>query len=225
MKLDMAGVLPMLAMPTHRDIPAATVRCLLETQHALLSHGMGSEMQMQVGGSLVHHARTKAAWQFLQSGCTHLFWVDSDIVWRSEDFLRLLALGTKLECVCAAYPTRGEPIRFFIGISEAQTYESNEFGCLPISASGLGFCCVQRGVIERLAEKAPKLLYPDVEDGPVPRIFRCDDDGTRARGEDMAFFADVRALGLQVWLDPKINLGHIGQKEYRGDLMLHLEQT
>jgi hypothetical protein len=39
------------------------------------------------------------------------------------------------------------------------------------------------------------------------------------RGEDMAFFADLRDLGYTVWLYPNIQLGHIGTKTYRGDLM------
>lgn len=225
MKMDMAGVRVMLAMPTHRDVPAQTVRSLLETQHVLASNRIVSDIQMQVGGSLVHHARTKAAWHFLQSDCTHLFWVDSDMSWAAKDFLRLLAVGTKLECVFAAYPCRAEPIRFFLAFDEAKTYESNEFGCLPVRGAGLGFCCVQRQVIEKIAAQSPKLHYPDVEGGPVPRIFRCDERDGYARGEDIAFFDDVRSLGFQTWLDPSIELGHIGSKEYRAKFSDHLMET
>ena len=222
MKLNMASVKVMLAMPTHRDIPASTVRSLLETQHVLALNNIASDIQMQVGGSLVHHARTKAAWRFLKSDCTHLFWVDSDMSWRAQDFVRLLAIGTKLECVYAAYPCRGEPIRFFIALDETQKYESNEFGCFAVRGAGLGFCCVQRKVIEALAEQSPRLKYPDIDDGPVPRMFRVDEIDGYARGEDIAFFDDVRGLGFTTWLDPSIELGHIGVKEYRAKLMDHL---
>jgi hypothetical protein len=223
MEFDMTGIRPMLAMPTHRDIPAATVRSLLETQHALLRRGIQSDIEMQVGGSLVHHARTKAAWHFLQSKCNRLFWVDSDIVWTGDDFIRLLALSTKLECVAAAYPCRAEPMKFFLGIDgEEHIYEANEFGCISVNSLGLGFSVIQREVIEKLAERAPKLEYPDIDEGPVPRIFRCDDHDGYARGEDMAFFSDVRELGYKVWLDPHIELGHIGVKEYRASIADHL---
>ncbi len=213
----------MLAMPTHRDIPAATVRSLLETQDSLTRRGIPSLMEMQVGGSIVHHARTKAAWHFLQSEATHLFWVDSDIVWSADDFVRLLAIGTKLACVSGAYPCRAEPMRFFLGVDQAgKAYEANEYGCIPINGLGLGFTVVQREVMERLADIVPRLEYPDIEEGPVPRLFRCDEHEGRARGEDMAFFSDVRALGYQVWLDPSITLGHIGTKEYRASISDHL---
>jgi hypothetical protein len=41
-------------------------------------------------------------------------------------------------------------------------------------------------------------------------------DGVRhRRGEDGAFFDDIRALGHKVWLDPTIELGHVGTKVYR----------
>ncbi len=56
-------------------------------------------------------------------------------------------------------------------------------------------------------------------DKPIARIFRCDSDKGWFRGEDMAFFADVRALGYQTNLDPQIDLGHIGPKEYRGSIL------
>jgi hypothetical protein len=222
MKLSMANVKVMLAMPTHRDIPAGTVRSLLETQHVLASSNIASDIEMQVGGSIVHHARTKAAWNFLKSDCTHLFWVDSDMAWLAKDFIRLLAIGTKLECVFATYPCRAEPIRFFVSFDEKQAMHSNEFGCLPVNGAGLGFCCVQREVVQKIADQSPKLRYPDIDDGPVPRIFRCDDRDGYARGEDIAFFDDIRMLGYQTWLDPSIELGHIGSKEYRAKFSDHL---
>lgn len=181
--------------------------------------GIPFEFEMQVGSSLVHHARSKAAWRFLQSKCNRLFWIDSDIAWKGSDFIRFLALSTKMECVCAAYPAKMDPATFFLNVSGL--VESNEYGCLPIVGAGLGFTIVQRGVIERLAEKAPKLKFPDLPE-KIPHIFRLDDDGGEARGEDMAFFADVRALGYAVNLDPTIELGHIGSKEYRATLSDHL---
>ena len=35
-------------------------------------------------------------------------------------------------------------------------------------------------------------------------------------GEDVFFFNDVRAAGFDVWLDPSIELGHVGEHEWRG---------
>jgi hypothetical protein len=52
----------------------------------------------------------------------------------------------------------------------------------------------------------------------IPSVFRIDSvDGGR-RGEDMAFFADIRAAGYKVMLDPTVDLGHVGRKVYTGSI-------
>lgn len=221
--LSLAGLSVMLAMPTHRDIPAQTVASLLGTADLMRSRGIPFECQLQVGGSIVTFARSKAAHCFLESDKTRLFWVDSDIVWKPEDFLHILALSSALDCVGAIYPSKSEPALFFLNY-EREELASNELGCFEVKGLGLGFTCVQRHVMEKLAERAPKLKFPDARE-PIPHIFRLDSDGDEARGEDMAFFADIKALGFPVWLDPNINLGHVGAKIYRGDFMSHLTKV
>lgn len=219
----MAGVKVMLAMPTHRDLPPQTAISLLQTQDALRQRNISSDIEIQIGGSLPHHARTKLAWHFLQSDCTHLFWLDSDMTWKADDFLRILSFGTKLECVGAAYPCRGDPPRFFLAGMPTDV-EANEFGCIPVRGMGLGFTCVQRIVIEKIAASAQKLIYPDIQDGetPVPELFHCEGKNGYARGEDIAFFDDAKDHGFQLYVDPSIELGHMGAKEYRAKLLDHL---
>lgn len=215
--LSMAGVSVMLAMPTHRDIPWQTVGSLLETQTLMQSRGIPFEVQLQVGNSLVTHARSKIAHTFLQSDKTLLFWVDSDIEWEAESFLRICALSTRMDVVGAAYPAKKEPIVFFLDRSCSQEIEANEFGCLKVPGWGMGFTAVNRRVIEALAERAPKLKFNGSEE-PIPHIFRCDEHEGYARGEDMAFFADVAELGFGVFLDPTVRLGHVGSKSYKASL-------
>lgn len=222
--IDLSGVSVFLAMPTHRDLPPETVRSLLETQATLLRHGIDLDVRMQAGGSLVHHARSIAAWQFLQTGCSHLFWVDSDIDWRAADFIRVVALCTRLECVGGVYPAKHDPPVLFLDTGDPDgKVQANEHGCLPMNGLGLGFTCIQRHVIEELAALAPMARFPDANGGePIPHIFRCDMHNGFARGEDMAFFADIRALGYVVNLDPTITLGHIGPKTFTASLQDYL---
>lgn len=214
MTFDMAGISVMLAMPTHRDIPPQTVRSLLDTQQALHERGIRFGIEMQYGSSLVHHARTKAAWRFLQGDYSKLFWVDSDVSWDGADFVRLLAMSSRMDCVCALYPAKTDDLTFFINVENKDAeISTNEFGCIQVDGAGLGFAVISREVMQRLADRAPLLEFPDI-DGSIPHIFRCDDSNGRARGEDMAFWADIRALGYSINVDPGIRLGHIGQKEY-----------
>lgn len=213
---NLAGIRVMLGMPVHRDLPVKTVRSLMETQCLFQAKGYHLMIEMQVGSSVIEAARSRVAASFLASDCNRLFWIDSDMAWKPADFLRLVCLSTKLECVGVPYTSKTDPPSVQID-AEPGELSTNEYGCIPIRGMGLGFTIVERSIIERLAEKAPKLRWPDL-DHPIPHIFRCDTIGEFFRGEDMAFFHDIRALGHQVWADPSIKLGHIGSKEYTGDL-------
>lgn len=225
MKYDMASISVMLAMPTHRDLPPETVGSLLDTQQMCFEQGIPLQVYFGKGSSLVHHARSKIAWQFLQTPFTRLFWVDSDMSWSPKAFFRLLTLSTVKEATAAAYPPRHATGDWFIRF-DAETVEADEHGCLAARDLGLGFACLQRGLVEQLAEAAPKARFPDVNEGkPIPHIFRMEVKDEMAVGEDVAFWADVRALGYRVNVDPTITLGHIGQKVFTGSLIEHLTPT
>lgn len=214
----MAGVSVMLAMPTHRDIPVGTVISLMATMDLMRSRGIPFEIQLQIGSSLVHHARSKIAHLFLQSDKSLLFWVDSDIEWEAKDFLRLCALATKMDVVGGAYPAKKDPTLFFLDPSAVGELEANEFGCLSVGGWGIGFTVFNRRVIEALSAKAPKRKFA-MQPEPIAYLFRADDeiDG-HARGEDMSFFADAKEAGFGVFLDPSITLGHIGSKTYSASI-------
>lgn len=214
MQIGMAGISCFLAMPISRDLPPATVMSLLETQDLMHTHNIPFNVNFEVGGSIVTHSRNALIHRFMETDYSRMFCVDSDISWKAADFLKLLALSAKMDVVCGAYPTKSDNPVFFIRTDTPDgIVESNEYGCLPIKGIGLGFTVISRKVIEELCSKAPKRIFPFSKE-PVPRVFRLDEEGIEARGEDMAFFADIRELGYPVYLDPAISLGHIGPKTY-----------
>jgi hypothetical protein len=149
-----------------------------------------------------------------------MFWIDSDMVWSPEAFMRMLALSTVVSVAVGAYSAKEEPLRFH-GIGTPGRVTQNEYGCIPCTSGGLGFTIVDRKVIETLALDAPqiKLDYGDLKDQPIPHLFREDVNAAGYfLGEDTAFFADVKAAGFEMWCDPTITLGHIGSKVYEGSL-------
>ncbi len=211
-----------IGMPTHTGaLHVDTVSSLMRTSGALAQLGVHHEVQLVAGSSIVEAARSKVAHLFLASDKNRLFMIDSDMAWEPDDLISLLALSTEVECVGVPYPSKQENSKFFINLDKSKAGQdgalsltADKRGCLHVNGMGLGFVCVQRKVIEQLAERSPKLIFPDTE-GSVAHIFRCDADGEYFRGEDMAFFADVRALGYDVNLYPNINLSHIGIKAYK----------
>ncbi len=213
---DLSDVLVQIGIPVAGTFHPLHAMCQARTAYCLSQHNLAFDLKYQYGCSIVEQARNFVADNFLASECTHLFMIDSDITWTEKDFIRLLALATKMECVAAIYPVKREPETWMLSTRGKRTV--NEYGCLPIDGIGLGFCCVQRKVIQGLALKAQKVRFPD-RDHPVPRIFSCDVNEGHFRGEDIHFCADVKSLGYDVWLDPAIELGHIGSKEYRGSFL------
>jgi hypothetical protein len=214
MEFNLAGVHPFIVMPTHRDIPPPTFKAMLETQNAMNVKGISLSLNMEEGCSLIHHARTRAAAAFIASPCTHMFSIDSDLVWTPDDFLTMLALGTKMECVTAAYAKKADKPEFYIRYKEKRI-KSNEYGCVAVEGMPMGFSIIQRKVIEELSDKAPKRIYADKHKA-LPRVFRCDDDGNGyERGEDYALCADLIEAGYDINMNPNITLGHIGAKTYK----------
>ncbi len=111
-EFNLAGVSVHIGIPVHREFPAQTVASLVDTALLLQKMDIQQECKMEVGGSIIEKSRSLIADNFLKGDKTHLLWIDSDIVWAPENVIRLLALGTKLECVGALYPAKNrEPVR------------------------------------------------------------------------------------------------------------------
>lgn len=211
-KKPLDGLSVLICTPTHRDFNVQTVCSYLETLMAARLVGVPVDFHFHVS-SLVHHSRTLAAHKFLLSSYNRLFWIDSDIVWEPLQFFALLKHTLKHDCVSGVYSRKRDKASYYVRMQGTQR---DADGLLGIDGTGLGFCCVTRPVMETLAGKAMKLTFPGEREA-IPHIFRCDDVNGEARGEDMAFFADVESNGFRVLLDPKIEVGHIGPKVFKGD--------
>ena len=226
----MAGSLPkvVIGMPiASGTLPWPTAVSLLGTVRVLDQEGIKFKIEAPTGCSVVQWARSAVAEAFLKTDFSHLFWVDADIMWTPDDFIRLLGFGAVLDVVGATYPFKKDPPGFLINTEGAAgKLEVNGLGCVKVKSMGLGFTLVKRHVVEMVAADKP-LVYDPLNQVERRDIFRVDHTphkhkvGGRTlpgpRGEDVAFFDDVREAGFDCWLDPSVKLGHIGQKIYRGD--------
>lgn len=221
-EINLDGLSVMIGMPAGRDLPPLTVKSLMGTQALCQKRKIPFCFGMVAGSSVVQWARDEVADLFLQGDMNRLFWVDSDMVWEPQDFMRLLALSQFHDVVCATYTAKLDRPTFYVNRDPAIELVPNELGLVEVWGVGLGFTVMHRRVIEQLAANVPK-VKDDISGREMAEIFRIDhkDEGGKRsrRGEDMAFFSDVRALGHKVWLDREINLGHVGVKTYRGSIM------
>lgn len=195
------------------SLPWATAFSLLKTMDACRAADIPCRMEVVAGCSVVTWARSAIADGFLKSDFTHLFWIDSDLVWEPRDFARIVGLGAVHDVIGATYPFKKlNPMSFLINhVGEPGQYHVNGHGCVKVKGMGLGFTLVKREVMEKVAATKTKRRDP-ITGAEYADIFRIDHEG-----EDLAFFSDIRAAGYDVWLDPSISLGHHGSMIYKGD--------
>lgn len=205
-----------IGMPVHFPyVPFPTTVSLVDTAKVCAKAGLELRQISPVGCSIVTDARSAIVDEFLRGDATHLFWIDSDMHWHPRDFVRLLSLCTKVDVVGATYPQKLEPIRFMVRQLGERT---NELGLVDVTGLGLGFTVMRREVVEKVAATKEMIVSNSGKTG-MREVFRLDKVGLNRLGEDMAFFEDIRAAGYQVWLDPMVNVAHVGIKLYVGNVM------
>jgi hypothetical protein len=213
----------MIGMPIGSgSIPWPTAVSLMSTVRTCDREGLHVQISAPTGSSMVLWARSAIVGKFLASDCDRLMWIDSDIVWRPADFLRLVGFSASHDLVSGAYTLKSEPPRFVVNYPDPTAYEVNKLGNIRIKSLAMGFTMCRREVIEKIAA-TKETLHDDLSGVSYPDFFRV---GRRANGgpigEDIAFFDDAAALGFKAWLDPSIKLGHVGVKEYQGDVIAAL---
>lgn len=63
---------------------------LMKTRDVLREHGIETKIHFTLTESLVQRARNLLVGSFLKSDCTHLMFIDNDLVWDENDVLKLL---------------------------------------------------------------------------------------------------------------------------------------
>lgn len=216
-EIPMKGVDVMLAIPAGRDFDPATVRSIVATFIACQQRGIAVRLGMVANCSVIEWARDEIIDLFLESPCNALFCIDSDMVWEPEQFIRMLVLNQIHPVVCASYPAKKDAVTYYINRDENEELVPDEMGLVEVWGVGLGFTVIRREVIDKLVGKSER-VKDEITGREFASVFRVGAVNGGRRGEDMAFFSDIRDLGYKVKLDPSIDLGHIGRKVYRGCL-------
>lgn len=117
-------------------------------------------------GAFIDLARNAQAQMFLDSDCTHLFYIDSDLRWEARAFVSLLTAD--LPICSAVYPKRQDPeeypARFAVrddGVwvssdGSEDTDKVADAGWIMCERAPTGFLCIRRDVVEFMAARSPK---------------------------------------------------------------------
>jgi len=174
------------------------------------------EMEFQFGlalqmGTYLHEMRNEVLAAALESGATHLLWIDSDMRFPKESLLRLL--GHNKAMVGINYSQRGLPesgrppdfvaIKDIEGAKKLRTTEVSA-GLEKVESLGFGL------VLMDLRRLAPKL-------GERPWFDFARRPGGQLIGEDVFFCQKLTKAGVSIYVDHDLSreCAHIGSFEYR----------
>ena len=219
---DLAGRSLFIALPAYDfKVSLKLAISLARFAQAAPKHGIDIQIGSICGCSVVSRARNLLVQDLIESPCTDLLFIDSDINFEPEDILRLMAWTSdpKKGIVAGVPRTRSEQKTYIATLDEdADGLTMNGMGLVRAQRVATAFMMVRRDVFETLIEAHPEWKYFDGRSGRmVPCLFDFELTEEGYMGEDYLFCDRVREQGFEVWIDPSISLGHMGIQEYTGN--------
>ena len=147
-------------------------------------------------------SRTWLVQNALKAGATHLLFVDSDMVFPYEVIPLLLAHNKDI--IGVEYNRRKFPLE---GTSEPLT-EKKEGGIYQAKYVGTGVMLINLSIFDK------EWVDPKTGNKTPWFSFGRDSQGALALGEDAWFCYSAQDNGHEVWIDPTIKVGHIGNYIY-----------
>ena len=254
-ELDVSSLYPKENLPeTSVMIATPCFGGLVHTEYALSlissiktleSFDIKYSIRMITNESLVTRARNHLVSYFMAGPCSHMIFIDADIVFPAESIVRLIAANKGV--ACGAYPLKTSPEqedfkranKYVVNMSDLALVNdlSETQKVFTVADAGTGFMMIRREVFEIMKTEHPELKYtsdydrglfkkspsPDVEKGLRDNLYSFFDtmhdlDNDNAYlSEDYAFCKRWSKIGGKIWVDPDIKLDHIGKYTYRGD--------
>lgn len=154
-------------------------------------------------GSLIYTSRNSLAMMAIQMDADFVFWLDSDMVFKSDTLARMMDTLKKndLDILTGLYFRRVppySPVLFDKLEQNGEITEFSEFSKIPdelFEVGGCGFGCVlmKTDVFFDVQSKFGNMFAPRGNNG-----------------EDVAFCIRARECGYKIYCDPSIVCGHVG---------------
>lgn len=183
----------LIAIPCQDKVDTAFVNSLLKAKTD------GSEI-LFAANSLVYAARDELAKKALDFDV--LVFIDSDMVIPETAIERALARVNELGVVTGLCFRRREPYLPALwqilnpsDMSKTRIYEEYpEDKIFKVAACGMAFCAIRTDILKRTFERFNTCFYP-----------------VEGLGEDVSFCARLGELGVGIWCDPSLKIGHLTQ--------------
>ncbi len=166
------------------------------------------------GDSLIPRARNRLTAAFLKTDCTHLLFIDSDQIFHPAQVARLLSHNVQV--VAGFIPKKQEKLQWVCNNYEGTETDAN--GLRTMRHMGSGFMLIRRDVFELMRDACGEYIeyVPDESSDKIEWDFwsvgvKTMENGTRSYlSEDWYFCERCRELGIPVYGDTHVAIGHIG---------------
>jgi hypothetical protein len=169
--------------------------------------------------------------KFLETDCTDLLIIDSDLAWDMAAILRMTA--APYEVVGAVYPMKVDGERYPCSLQldkKGRPIVDPTTGLLRAEWLPGGFLRIKRSCLEKMTEAYKDMAYREPNADPknpnreyVP-FFECVIENKIRCTEDYIFCRRWKAIGGQLWVEPRITFGHYGVNAWYGSFHQHLLQ-
>ncbi len=154
------------------------------------------------GDQFIGRARDRLVHTFLQYDYTDLVFVDSDIAFTPDSFIKLL--NHDVDVVCGDYRKKGPIDTTFVCDITDKTIHEN--GLVKADMVATGFLKIRKAVFDR---DMPEYFVDGT--GTIKQFFPFGVSNGCFVGEDVSFCRQYKG---DLWVDPSINLSHIGTKSF-----------
>jgi hypothetical protein len=167
---------------------------------------------INVSGSLLCAERNRLLKAFLETDCTHILCIDSDLGWNPESVFTLLEKD--VDVVVGCYPARQERIFLFRPAENEDKSLVVDFEkqLIKVEYVPAGFMLIKRDVIETMVHSFPETYFKP-KDGKSPdghALFNTEVREGEFWGEDYVFCRRIRECGFNIWADPQLMFNHAG---------------
>tara|TARA_R110000824_G_scaffold286392_1_gene474556 strand:- start:217 stop:954 length:738 start_codon:yes stop_codon:yes gene_type:complete len=235
----------MICTPCHSDVTMHYTQALLELQQLCIKNGIKITFTL-LKSSLVTQGRNLCTSAFLESSCTHMLFVDSDIYFRAESILKMLGLDKEL--ISIPYPLKtmmwdklykkwndGEvknagDIHRYLNTYPMRVEDTSNItldnGVMEVTHSPTGCMLIKRTVFDKMIEKYPdkNIIQKTVINGEYvdrPNLwnfFDCihDPETKTYLGEDFSFCKLWKDIGGKCYVYVNDPIIHVGEHQYEG---------
>jgi len=226
-----------VSVPCHSgQLMYPTVISLIRSSQEASDAGWPHPMvKIRAGDADLIACRNGLVADFLTTDCTDILMVDADITWGEEAFTRIV--NHAQDFVCGVYRLKKD--EEFYPICWPQKKEmwidpATNYPLVAVDRCPVGFARLTRSCVEKMVDDLGADFYVDAypingeENNPSTRRIPWLFDFVRVKlpgqtnyirfEEGFGLCRRWQKLGGTVWIDPAINLGHVGLKSFDGDI-------